>query len=165
MTIPLTSVARSLAELASTADNPRQRETCRVFAEAEQLMMVIKSTRPVGDSVVCVPTSGQLAAPNVTVKYHPIHNLVVADLLRIVCPETLERRSRELLAMKATVVNPKFSLVPEMRLRQQASVRMVAQLVATLVSKPVEVRFQGADGHNFSYLGEVVEPDDVGVVS
>lgn len=165
LTILLTGVVRSLAELADEAGNSRLRETFNVFAQAEQLMMVIRSTRPVGESFVCVPMSGQMTDPNVTVKLHPSHSLSVVDLLRIVRPEVLECRSRELLAMKGTVVNPKFSLVPEMRRRQKESVRMVAQLVATLVARPIEVRFRGADGHNFCYLSEVVSPNGVEAVS
>ena len=158
LTNMLTSTARTLVELADKAENTRAAETYQAFASAGCLMMVVTSTKNVGEAVVCVPQAGQPANPNMTVVRHPRFTIPVSDLLKAISPEMADRRSRESLAMKSTPVNPKYSTNLRVLQLQQENVAKVAKPMAVLTGKSIEVRFQEAGGRNFLYLDEVVHP-------
>lgn len=158
LTNMLTSTVHTLEELADMADSPRAADTYRAFASAECLMMVVTSSKNVGEAAVCVPHSGQSESPSVTVVKHPRFTIPVSDLFQVISPEMASRRSRESLAMKSTPVNPKYSTNHQVLRLQQENVAKVARLMAVLTGKPIEVRFQEAGGRNFPYLDEVVHP-------
>ena len=121
-------------------------------------MMVIGSTKVVGEAVVCVPRTPQSHRPNETVIPHPRYHFAVKDLFDMLVPtnHTL-RRGVAYQTLKATVLNPKYAANPALRGVQSERVTSVARLLVRLTGKPVEVRFQEATGHNFLYLDKVIE--------
>ncbi len=157
LTNMLTSTVQTLVELADKADTTKAAETYRAFANAECLMMVVTSSKNVGEAVVCIPHFGQsVEDPNVTVVKHPRFTIPASDLFQAIAPEMAGRRSRESLAMKSMPVNPRYSTNHRVLQSQQENVAKVAKLMAVLTGKPIEVRFQEAGGHNFRYLDDLV---------
>lgn len=128
------------------------------FGQSEYLMMVIEGMKTVGDSVVCVPATGQAQSPNGTVRKHPRYHLPTRELIELLAPDTLARRTIAGLALKMQILNPKYVTNKQLRDVQAQRVQTVARLVASLAQRPVWVRFQESDGHNYNYINEVIQP-------
>jgi hypothetical protein len=137
--------------------DPRTTEILKVFSAREQLMMIIVSTKVVGEAIVSIFSPAHPRQPSETVAYHPRYQLSVEGLFNLLVPSEHDlRRGIAYQTMKTRVLNPKFSVNPGIRAVQNERVTYVARLIVRLTGKPVEVRFQEATGRNFAYLDKGV---------
>lgn len=157
MTQPRVGTALTISEQAEQAGFGRK-YIFEMFEQSEYLMLLLEGMKAVGDAVVCVPAAGQPHSPNGTVRKHPRYQLPIRDLIQVLSPDTLERRTIAGMTLKMQVLNPKYVTNRQLREVQAQRVQSVARLVANLTNRPVCVRFQGSDGHNHLYIDEVIRP-------